>query len=111
MKLKFAFRGKDQWAKPFYDLLQGRRDEIILRKPDQLAHVTDAAQRAKEVPEADLEKLDQLLRILDSKVGQAGTKAQIKPHFDADGEFEKIQLIVKWGGEVRYRSLSFRILC
>lgn len=101
MKLKFAFKGKDAWSLPFIDLLQGRKDEIILRQPEQLRYITDAATQALELPDADVDKLNQLMRILDSKVGTAGTKAQIKPSFDAEGECEKVQLIVKWGGEVR----------
>ena len=108
MKLKFNFKGKDAWSDPFIDLLQGRKDEIILRQSEQLQYINEAADKSRQIEGADIEKLDQLTRILDSKVGQAGTKAQIKPSFDDDGECEKVQLIVKWGGEVCSQPLAQR---
>jgi inositol hexakisphosphate/diphosphoinositol-pentakisphosphate kinase len=100
MKLKYAFKASDDWSKPFFDLLQGRKDEIILRKAEQLHYVSEAADQALAHPAADKEKLHNLKKILEKKVPFIGTKTQLKPTFDDAGEFEKIQVIVKWGGEV-----------
>jgi hypothetical protein len=49
-----------------------------------------------------------LKKILDKKIGVAGTKAQLKPTFGPDNKCEKLNIIVKWGGEFthagRYQS-------
>jgi inositol hexakisphosphate/diphosphoinositol-pentakisphosphate kinase len=104
VKLKFNFKGTQPWVKPFIDLLQGRTDEIILRKEDQLQYISNAADAALKCPDADTEKLEQLKLILSKKLGFAGTKAQIKPSFNEQGECEKLGIVVKWGGEVRVKS-------
>ena len=100
VKLKFNFKGSLPWCYPFIDLLQGRKDEIILRQATQLQYISDAANKALTLDGCDVEKLEQLKKILDKKVGFSGTKAQIKPSFSEDGECEKVHIVVKWGGEV-----------
>lgn len=54
---------------------------------------------------ADVERLEQLKKIIEEKSSSAanpnGTKAQLKPSFDAEGKCAKIVIVVKWGGEVR----------
>jgi inositol-hexakisphosphate/diphosphoinositol-pentakisphosphate 1-kinase len=100
-KLKFNFKGKDAWSKPFITLLQGRTTEIILRDPDQLQYIADAAEEAATIPGSDIEQLEQLKKIIEKKKSANGTKAQLKPAFNAEGECEKVAVVVKWGGEVR----------
>ncbi|BGP55649.1 inositol hexakisphosphate and diphosphoinositol-pentakisphosphate kinase [Rhodotorula sphaerocarpa] len=97
-KLKFKFKGKDEWTAPFLALLQGRTTEIILRDPVQLQYVADAAEAASVLPGADLEQLEQLRKIIDKKKSTIGTKAQLKPSF-SDDVCETLAIVVKWGGE------------
>jgi inositol hexakisphosphate/diphosphoinositol-pentakisphosphate kinase len=107
-KLKFKFKGKDEWATPFIKLLQGRTSEIILRDPVQLQYVADAAEAAALVEGSDNEQLEQLKKIVEKKKSATGTKVQLKPTFDGE-KCEALAVIVKWGGEVRFlfsRALS-----
>ncbi|GAA5983456.1 hypothetical protein JCM10908_000292 [Rhodotorula pacifica] len=97
-KLKFKFKGKDEWTGPFIALLQGRTTEIILRDPVQLQYVADAAEAASVLPGADLEQLEQLRKIIDKKKSTIGTKVQLKPSF-SDEVCETLAIVVKWGGE------------
>ena len=99
MKLKFNIKGSWSWSGPFLDLLQGRKDEIILRADEQLQYIADAANKALEMEGSDKEMLNSLKKILDKKIGVAGTKAQLKPTFGPDNHCEKLNIIVKWGGE------------
>lgn len=100
-KLKFKFKGKEEWTSPFIALLQGRTTEIILRDPVQLQYVADAAEAAALLPGADLEQLEQLRKIIDKKKSTIGTKVQLKPSF-TDGVCETLAIVVKWGGEVSW---------
>lgn len=112
MKLKFNIKGSWTWSKPFIDLLQGRQDEIILRADEQLQYIADAADTALCMEGCDEDMLRSLKKILEKKIGIAGTKAQLKPSFSTDAEgnsfCEKLNIIVKWGGEFthagRYQS-------
>ena len=108
MKLKFNFKTGEAGFEAFIDLLQGRKDEIILRQNDQLQYISDAADAALQIEGSDHEKLESLKKILSKKVVFTGTKAQIKPSFSAEGECEKIHIVIKWGGEythaARYQS-------
>lgn len=105
MKIKFNVKGGWKWASPFIDLLQGRRDEIILRADEQLKYIADAADKASQIEGCDAEMLKSMMKILNLKIGLPGTKAQLKPTFDADGQCEKLNIIVKWGGEVSLFSI------
>lgn len=103
-KLKFNFKGTDAWTQPFITLLQGRTNEIILRDPEQLQYIADAAEEALQIPGHNAEQLEQLKRIIEKKssseINSNGTKAQLKPTVDANGNIEKVVVVVKWGGEV-----------
>ncbi|GAA6040194.1 hypothetical protein JCM8097_004177 [Rhodosporidiobolus ruineniae] len=97
-KLKFKFKGKDEWTAPLMKLLQGRTTEIILRDPVQLQYIADASEQASQIAGADLEQLEQLRKIIDKKKSTVGTKAQLKPSFDGE-VCETLAVVVKWGGE------------
>ena len=100
-KLKRSFKPKDRWAAPLIELLQGRREEIILRS--NLALVSDAAKKALEMEGANVEDLKLVVDVIERKKDAPGTKIQMKPSFDKEtGELEKMQLIIKWGGEVSH---------
>lgn len=99
MKLKFNIKGSWSWSEPFIELLQGRKDEIILRADEQLRYISEAADKALAMEGSDTEMLESLKKILDKKIGVAGTKAQLKPSFNDDDYCEKLNIIVKWGGE------------
>jgi inositol hexakisphosphate/diphosphoinositol-pentakisphosphate kinase len=131
-KFKFTFH-----SQPFIDLLKGHKEEVILIEQG-LQDVIQATNKAIELKSEDMDKLAQLKNALDKKVGFAGTKVQIKPmflkqkvnkgHSGADDPedpkdisethttvsspempvLDKLQLIIKWGGEpthsARYQS-------
>ncbi|EPQ27753.1 uncharacterized protein PFL1_04890 [Pseudozyma flocculosa PF-1] len=97
-KLKRSFKVKDAWTAPLIELLQGRREEIILRQ--QLDLVSTAAERAIALPGAQKEDLELVIEVIKRKKDMPGTKVQMKPSFAKQtGELEKMQLIIKWGGE------------
>jgi Histidine phosphatase superfamily (branch 2) len=50
------------------------------------------------------EKLNLLKEVLTKKMTFSGTKVQIKPNFK-NGTLEKLQLILKWGGEFTHSAL------
>jgi len=94
-KMKFHFK-----SKPFIDLLKGQKEEIILRKSEQLKEVIKAADLAYELKSENMALLEQLKFILYKKSKLPGTKVQLKPSYNKEtGELKKFQLIVKWGGE------------
>ncbi|KAG8733920.1 hypothetical protein FRC11_000144 [Ceratobasidium sp. 423] len=114
-KLKFNFPVSEPWTKPFVDLLNGEREEIILRESEQLKKIGEAIQQARDLGAGgeDLNKLTQLNNALFSKIDLPGTKAQLKPGFTkgkttSPRKLEKLQLVFKWGGEfthaARYQS-------
>lgn len=97
-KLKRSFKPGDTWTAPLIALLQGRRQEIILRT--QLDLVSSAASEALALPGANVQDLELIIQLIDRKKDLPGTKVQIKPSFDSDTcELAKMQLIIKWGGE------------
>ncbi|CAG8570925.1 435_t:CDS:10 [Paraglomus brasilianum] len=94
-KMKFSFK-----SQPFIELLDGSTEEVILRKEKDLLRVTEATEMAIESRLENANILQQLKRILDLKRDLPGTKVQVKPSYSKKtGDFEKLQLIVKWGGE------------
>lgn len=95
-KLKRSFKAKEPWAAPLIELLQGRKEEIILRQ--QLDLVSTAAQKAKNLPGSNQEDLDLVIDVINRKKDMPGTKVQMKPAFK-DDKLDKMTLIVKWGGE------------
>jgi len=106
-KLKFNFPVSEPWTKPCVDLLNGEREEIILRESEQLKKIAKAIQEAGDLGACgeDLNKLTQLKNALFSKIDLPGTKAQLKPGFTkgkttGPRKLEKLQLVFKWGGEV-----------
>lgn len=106
-KLKRSFKANDDWAQPVLALLQGHREEIILR--EQLELVSEAIEQAMKLPGADAEDLEFVNEIIERKKGLPGTKIQMKPQFDkSTGALEKMQLVVKWGGEVRDRRAALQ---
>lgn len=51
------------------------------------------------LPGASMEDLTLVTQVIERKKDFPGTKVQMKPSFGADGALEKMQLIIKWGGE------------
>lgn len=106
-KLKFNFPIGESWTQPFVLLLNGERDEIILREKVQLELIAKAVEDAKALGAdgEDLGKLTQLNNALFSKIDLPGTKAQLKPVYSKKqaGQVRsliKLTLVFKWGGEV-----------
>lgn len=89
-KLKFIFR-----SAPFLALLKGCDEEVILKKPEELAEVITAIDQARGSEDPAL--LAQLQLVMDKKGSLPGTKVQIKPSFQKRTRIlEKVQLIAKW---------------
>ncbi|KZW03828.1 hypothetical protein EXIGLDRAFT_827781 [Exidia glandulosa HHB12029] len=114
-KLKFNFPVAEPWTHPFVRILNGEREEIILRERSQLQRIADAVEEAKTLGASgeDLQKLVQLSTALFNKIDLPGTKAQLKPAFKramigGARQLVKLQLVFKWGGEfthaARYQS-------
>lgn len=106
-KLKYNFPISERWAQPFVRLLNGEREEIILRERDQLETIAAAIEEARALGAIgeDLGKLSALNNALFKKIDFPGTKAQLKPGFKKDRDagtrkLEKLVLVLKWGGEV-----------
>lgn len=114
-KLKFNFPIGERWTQPFVTLLNGEREEIILRERTQLNLIATAVEEAKGLGAdgEDLVKLTQLNNALFSKIDLPGTKAQLKPVYSKKQpgqvrRLTKLTLVFKWGGEfthsARYQS-------
>jgi hypothetical protein len=106
-KLKFNFPIAEPWAKPFVLLLNGEKEEIILREAKQLTLITEAIAAAKDLGASgdDLVNLNALSVQLAKKIDLPGTKAQLKPGYSkrvagSVRKLVKLQLVFKWGGEV-----------
>ena len=94
-KLKFYVS-----SEPFVNLLNGSIEEVLLKKSADLRLVIAAAEKAKAEGSEDVEKMDQLIVVLEKKNEYPGTKVQIKPSFSkVDGLLDRMLVIVKWGGE------------
>jgi len=114
-KLKFSFPIGESWTQPFVQLLNGEKEEIILRERSQLSRIQTAVEEAKGLGAdgEDLAKLTQLSNALFSKIELPGTKAQLKPVYTKKQagqvrKLTKLTLVFKWGGEfthsARYQS-------
>ncbi|OBZ70407.1 Inositol hexakisphosphate and diphosphoinositol-pentakisphosphate kinase [Grifola frondosa] len=114
-KLKFNFPIGERWTQPFVRLLNGEKEEIILRERAQLSRIATAVEEAKGLGAdgEDLAKLTQLNNALFSKIELPGTKAQLKPVYSKKQagqvrKLTKLTLVFKWGGEfthsARYQS-------
>ncbi|KAI0347213.1 hypothetical protein BDW22DRAFT_1351596 [Trametopsis cervina] len=114
-KLKFNFPVGERWTQPFVRLLNGEKEEIILRERTQLSLIATAVEEAKGLGADgdDLAKLTQLNNALFSKIEMPGTKAQLKPVYSKKQpgqmrKLTKLTLVFKWGGEfthsARYQS-------
>lgn len=114
-KLKFNFPIGDVWTQPFVRLLNGEKEEIILRETSQLNLIAQAVEEAKALGASgdDLAKLTQLNTALFNKINLPGTKAQLKPVYSKRQagqarRLTKLTLVFKWGGEfthsARYQS-------
>jgi len=66
--------------------------------------VLEAADEAAVEGVDDPEKLKLLKEALIKKMTFGGTKVQVKPDFK-DGHLEKLQLILKWGGDFTHSAL------
>lgn len=89
-------------------LLNGEKEEIILREKDQLNLIATAVEEAKRLGAEgeELAKLSQLNNALFRKIDLPGTKAQLKPVYskrqaNKNRKLTKLTLVFKWGGEVR----------
>ncbi|KAF9462620.1 histidine phosphatase superfamily-domain-containing protein [Collybia nuda] len=114
-KLKFNFPIGEPWTQPFVTLLNGEKEEIILREKEQLTLIATAVEDAKNLGAdgEELTKLTQLNTALFSKIDLPGTKAQLKPVYSKrqaghPRKLTKLTLVFKWGGEfthsARYQS-------
>ncbi|CAN6625149.1 inositol hexakisphosphate and diphosphoinositol-pentakisphosphate kinase [Trichomonascus vanleenenianus] len=105
-KFKFSFK-----SRLFIDLLQGHKFEVIIREKGHLLRVLQAVVEAQRTHIEDEAKLAQLKAALEKKMDLPGTKVQIKPTLNKEtDEVEKVQLIIKWGGEpthsARYQTVD-----
>lgn len=98
----------EPWTQPFVKLLNGEKEEIILREKDQLNLIATAVDEAKRLGAEgeELNKLTLLNTALFKKIDLPGTKAQLKPVYSKRQagnarRLTKLTLVFKWGGEVR----------
>jgi inositol-hexakisphosphate/diphosphoinositol-pentakisphosphate 1-kinase len=117
-KLKFNFPIAEPWAKPFVVLLNGEKEEIILREAKQLRLIASAISSAKALGASgeDLAKLEALSVQLGKKIDLPGTKAQLKPGYSkrvagSARKLVKLQLVFKWGGEVSATRFANEVRC
>lgn len=108
-KLKYNFPITEPWVQPFVRLLNGEKEEIILRERDQLEKIAQAVEEARSLGAAgdELVKLSQLNSALFKKIDFPGTKAQLKPGYKkgkggGSRKLDKLVLVLKWGGEVSH---------
>ena len=96
-KQKVKFNATSQ---PFIDMMNGSVEEVLFKKPEELKLVQQAAEESRLKNLEDVDKMSQLEEILQRKSMLPGTKVQIKPFFSKnDGLLERLQVVVKWGGE------------
>lgn len=95
-KFKYSFK-----SPLFISLLKGHKEEVIIRAVADLQVVLETVKIAEEKNLEDLKKLKQLRGALEKKMNFPGTKIQLKPTLNKENSdvVEKVQLILKWGGE------------
>lgn len=94
-KFKYSFK-----SPIFISLMKGYKEEIIIREVRDLNVVLQTIKVAIEKNLEDEKKLKQLEGALEKKMTFPGTKIQLKPALNKEtDEIEKVQLILKWGGE------------
>lgn len=106
-KIKFSFPIGAPWTEPFVKLLNGEREEIILRERQQLNLIGEAVEESRKLGAGseELTKLETLGAVLQAKIDLPGTKAQLKPVYSKKvtgqtRQLTKLTLVFKWGGEV-----------
>ncbi|SCU98449.1 LADA_0H13102g1_1 [Lachancea dasiensis] len=93
-KVKHSFR-----SPIFISLLKGHKEEVVIRNASDLEIVLQALMIAQEENTEDPQKLKVLANALEKKMELPGTKIQLKPVLNSEKEVEKVQFILKWGGE------------
>ncbi|CCH60022.1 hypothetical protein TBLA_0C02100 [Henningerozyma blattae CBS 6284] len=93
-KIKYSFT-----TPIFIALLKGHKEEVIIRAQTDMEIVLQALSFAREENKEDPAKLKVLYTALKKKLTFRGTKIQLKPVINKDNEVEKVQFILKWGGE------------
>ncbi|GMM57095.1 inositol polyphosphate kinase [Maudiozyma humilis] len=83
----------------FISLLKGHKEEVVIRNVSDLKIVLQALKIAQEQKAGDPAKLNVLANALEKKMELPGTKIQLKPVLNDENEVEKVQFILKWGGE------------
>ncbi|CAR26575.1 ZYRO0B13002p [Zygosaccharomyces rouxii] len=83
----------------FISLLKGHKEEVVIRNVNDLEIVVQALKIAQEENAEDPAKLSVLSNALEKKLTLPGTKIQLKPIVNSENEVEKVQFILKWGGE------------
>lgn len=96
-KFKYSFR-----SSIFISLLKGYKEEVIIRQVSDLEIVLKAIKIAQDQKLEDPAKLELLANTLSKKLNFPGTKIQLKPVLDDEGDVEKVQFILKWGGEATH---------
>ncbi|KAH3669145.1 hypothetical protein WICMUC_004984 [Wickerhamomyces mucosus] len=96
-KFKYSFR-----SEIFISLLKGHKEEVIIRQVSDLEIVLKAIKIAQDQQLEDANKLDILANTLEKKLHFPGTKIQLKPVVNEENEVEKVQFILKWGGEATH---------
>lgn len=89
----------------FISLLKGHKEEVVIRNVNDLKIVLQALKIAKEENAEDPAKLSVLSNALEKKLTLPGTKIQLKPVLNSENEVEKVQFILKWGGEPTHSAL------
>lgn len=83
----------------FISLLKGHKEEVVIRHVSDLKIVLQALKIAREQKAGDPAKIKVLSNALEKKMELPGTKIQLKPVLNENYEVEKVQFILKWGGE------------
>ncbi len=104
-KFKFSFK-----SSLFINLLNGHLEEVIIRNKNDLKVILSTVKLAQLKKIEDDEKLLQLRSALEKKMNFPGTKVQLKPVLKINSdtmkkEVEKVQLIIKWGGEPTHSAM------